>query len=102
MMMGGNPVPPAHLNYLCKRCRKSGHYIQYCPTNNDPEYDYGGSKNSAQAGNDPVPLERVHGIATSVRTKVKDLSGVDVTGKLVSPPPSWCSFTFAHCCLCRR
>jgi hypothetical protein len=30
-------MPP--LNYVCFRCKKSGHYIQFCPTNNDPEYE---------------------------------------------------------------
>ncbi|KAI0423172.1 hypothetical protein F5X98DRAFT_382468 [Xylaria grammica] len=26
-------------NYICKRCNKPGHWIQYCPTNLDPLYD---------------------------------------------------------------
>ncbi len=27
-------IPPP--TYICHRCNKSGHYIQFCPTNNDP------------------------------------------------------------------
>jgi protein MPE1 len=29
--------PPA--GYLCYRCGKKGHWIQVCPTNDDPNYD---------------------------------------------------------------
>jgi hypothetical protein len=36
-MLTSNSMPP--LNYVCFRCKKSGHYIQFCPTNNDPEYE---------------------------------------------------------------
>ncbi|KAI1180688.1 hypothetical protein F4777DRAFT_258734 [Nemania sp. FL0916] len=31
------PVPPE--DYICRRCKKSGHWIQRCPTNLDPTYD---------------------------------------------------------------
>ena len=30
------PLPPG---YICHRCGKKGHWIQACPTNNDPDYD---------------------------------------------------------------
>ncbi|KAI0544855.1 hypothetical protein F4679DRAFT_576526 [Xylaria curta] len=30
-------TPPK--NYICRRCQKSGHWIQLCPTNLDPHYD---------------------------------------------------------------
>ncbi|KAF2160532.1 hypothetical protein M409DRAFT_70297 [Zasmidium cellare ATCC 36951] len=30
------PLPPG---YMCHRCGKSGHWIQACPTNNDPNFD---------------------------------------------------------------
>ena len=44
-----NPVPPAHINYICKRCHKPGHYVQNCPTNSDPTFDDGGFRNSDTA-----------------------------------------------------
>jgi hypothetical protein len=31
-------VPPP--NYKCHRCGQSGHYIQQCPTNDDPQFDH--------------------------------------------------------------
>ncbi|EEP80830.1 conserved hypothetical protein [Uncinocarpus reesii 1704] len=36
-----NPVPehPPPPGYLCYRCREKGHWIQACPTNNDPKFD---------------------------------------------------------------
>ncbi|CAK4025312.1 RING finger [Lecanosticta acicola] len=30
------PLPPG---YMCHRCGKAGHWIQACPTNNDPNFD---------------------------------------------------------------
>eukprot|EP01080_Neovahlkampfia_damariscottae_P001046 gene1046-10565_t len=30
-------IPPS--NYVCHRCEKPGHYIQHCPTNNDPTFN---------------------------------------------------------------
>lgn len=34
---GPAPVPPP--SYTCFRCGQPGHYINYCPTNNDPTFD---------------------------------------------------------------
>ncbi|KAL6005186.1 hypothetical protein ACLOJK_005748 [Asimina triloba] len=30
-------TPPG--GYICRRCKMPGHYIHYCPTNDDPSYD---------------------------------------------------------------
>lgn len=27
-------------NYICHRCNKPGHFIDECPTNGDPNFDY--------------------------------------------------------------
>eukprot|EP01130_Rhizamoeba_saxonica_P019304 TRINITY_DN9940_c0_g1_i1.p1 TRINITY_DN9940_c0_g1~~TRINITY_DN9940_c0_g1_i1.p1 ORF type:complete len:579 (-),score=140.92 TRINITY_DN9940_c0_g1_i1:69-1553(-) len=32
------PTPPP--TYVCHRCGKPGHYINHCPTNGDPNYDF--------------------------------------------------------------
>jgi hypothetical protein len=41
---GGGVAPPQGggapwAGYICKRCNQTGHYIKYCPTNDDPAYD---------------------------------------------------------------
>ena len=33
---GGTPIAP---NYVCDRCKTSGHRIEDCPTNGDHKYD---------------------------------------------------------------
>lgn len=33
----GNTVPYA--GYVCKRCNKPGHFIKFCPTNDDPKFN---------------------------------------------------------------
>ncbi|CAM0873063.1 unnamed protein product [Alopecurus aequalis] len=33
--------PPPHKGYVCRRCRVPGHFIQHCPTNGDPRFDFG-------------------------------------------------------------
>lgn len=37
-------IPPP--GYECKRCGKPGHFIKYCPTNGDPNYDRDREKNA--------------------------------------------------------
>ncbi|KAL9053405.1 MAG: hypothetical protein Q9162_004775 [Coniocarpon cinnabarinum] len=36
-----NSRGPPPVGYVCHRCRKPGHFIQNCPTNNDTNYDNG-------------------------------------------------------------
>ncbi|XP_047092075.1 E3 ubiquitin ligase PQT3-like [Lolium rigidum] len=33
--------PAPHAGYVCRRCRVPGHFIQHCPTNGDPRFDFG-------------------------------------------------------------
>uniref|UniRef100_A0ACD5URT7 Uncharacterized protein n=1 Tax=Avena sativa TaxID=4498 RepID=A0ACD5URT7_AVESA len=30
-----------HAGYVCRRCRVPGHFIQHCPTNGDPRFNFG-------------------------------------------------------------
>lgn len=48
------PLPPG---YVCYRCRKKGHWIQACPTNNDPTFD--GKKPKRTTGIPRSMLEKV-------------------------------------------
>lgn len=32
-----NRVPPSH--YICNRCNKSGHFVRFCPTNGNSDFD---------------------------------------------------------------
>ncbi|KAL1962197.1 hypothetical protein VTN77DRAFT_9918 [Rasamsonia byssochlamydoides] len=50
-----HPPPPG---YLCYRCREKGHWIQACPTNNDPKFD------------GRYRVKRSTGIPRSLQTKV--------------------------------
>jgi hypothetical protein len=59
---------------VCHRCGRPGHYIQHCPTNNDPRFN----KPPAQK-----PQQRMLGVPTTAVTKVQDLTEVDTHGKLV-------------------
>ncbi|OJJ43319.1 hypothetical protein ASPZODRAFT_74813 [Penicilliopsis zonata CBS 506.65] len=51
-----HPPPPG---YLCYRCREKGHWIQACPTNNDPKFD------------GRYRVKRSTGIPRSLQTKVE-------------------------------
>ncbi|KAM0876883.1 hypothetical protein ACQ4PT_035876 [Festuca glaucescens] len=35
------PGRTPHAGYVCRRCRVPGHFIQHCPTNGDPRFDFG-------------------------------------------------------------
>ncbi|XP_022751608.1 E3 ubiquitin ligase PARAQUAT TOLERANCE 3-like [Durio zibethinus] len=35
---GKGQIPPQ--GYVCHRCKVAGHYIQHCPTNGDPRFDF--------------------------------------------------------------
>ncbi|XVF18344.1 hypothetical protein REPUB_Repub11eG0013600 [Reevesia pubescens] len=35
---GKTKIPPQ--GYVCRRCKAAGHYIQHCPTNGDPRFDF--------------------------------------------------------------
>ncbi|KAL3469461.1 DWNN domain-containing protein [Aspergillus californicus] len=50
-----HPPPPG---YLCYRCREKGHWIQACPTNNDPKFD------------GKYRVKRSTGIPRSLQTKI--------------------------------
>ncbi|KAF7719180.1 Zinc knuckle domain-containing protein [Penicillium ucsense] len=62
-----HPPPPG---YLCYRCREKGHWIQACPTNNDPKFD------------GKYRVKRSTGIPRSLQTKVDkpDSMASDGTG----------------------
>lgn len=41
---GSTAAPPP--TYICHRCGQGGHFINHCPTNGDPKYDFVRVKNS--------------------------------------------------------
>ena len=63
-------IPPP--NYICHRCKKSGHYIQNCPTNGDPKYDI-------------KKIPKATGIPKSFLKLVEDPKPADLNGALVMP-----------------
>ncbi|XP_007022151.2 PREDICTED: uncharacterized RING finger protein P8B7.15c [Theobroma cacao] len=66
-VFGKGRIPPQ--GYVCHRCKMAGHYIQHCPTNGNPNYDFkrvkpttANSKASASSsgssfGDNMIPLE---------------------------------------------
>uniref|UniRef100_A0ACD5UAM7 Uncharacterized protein n=1 Tax=Avena sativa TaxID=4498 RepID=A0ACD5UAM7_AVESA len=52
-----------HAGYVCRRCRVPGHFIQHCPTNGDPRFNFGPPAPAAPAAdsddddNDGVPAD---------------------------------------------
>ncbi|CBF79367.1 hypothetical protein AN7431.2 [Aspergillus nidulans FGSC A4] len=60
-----HPPPPG---YLCYRCREKGHWIQACPTNNDPKFD------------GKYRVKRSTGIPRSLQTKVEKPESLLIDG----------------------
>ncbi|THC95493.1 hypothetical protein EYZ11_005008 [Aspergillus tanneri] len=60
-----HPPPPG---YLCYRCREKGHWIQACPTNNDPKFD------------GKYRVKRSTGIPRSLQTKVEKPETIALDG----------------------
>lgn len=60
-----HPPPPG---YLCYRCREKGHWIQACPTNNDPKFD------------GKYRVKRSTGIPRSLQTKVEKSAAMALDG----------------------
>lgn len=56
------------MNYHCHRCGQSGHYIKYCPTNGDPNFD---------------PVNRLLNVPQANRKKLTNLEGIDTANKTV-------------------
>ena len=67
MAVPDKPLPPT---YVCHRCGEKGHWIQACPTNNDPNYD-GKHK-----------FKRTTGIPRSMLEVVEKPDGVGEDGKI--------------------
>ncbi|PYH90537.1 retinoblastoma-binding protein [Aspergillus ellipticus CBS 707.79] len=65
-----HPPPPG---YLCYRCREKGHWIQACPTNNDPKFD------------GKYRVKRSTGIPRSLQTKVEKPESLTLDGSNEDP-----------------
>ncbi|KAL4332129.1 hypothetical protein GQ457_07G014660 [Hibiscus cannabinus] len=76
-------IPPE--GYICHRCHVSGHYIQHCPVNVDPEIDTRGSKASE------FSLKNSGVLCGSTPTLCSCNSKVDCVYPL--PPIKWCIWT---------
>jgi hypothetical protein len=57
---GDNKTPP--VNYICHRCSSPGHFINNCPTNGNPAYDF--HKVKKATGIPRAFLKPVEGTAT--------------------------------------
>ncbi|PYI00484.1 retinoblastoma-binding protein [Aspergillus sclerotiicarbonarius CBS 121057] len=70
MNVPDHPPPPG---YLCYRCREKGHWIQACPTNNDPKFD------------GKYRVKRSTGIPRSLQTKVEKPESLTLDGSNEDP-----------------
>ncbi|KOS16422.1 dwnn-domain-containing protein [Malassezia pachydermatis] len=78
---GGAPPPPIDRpppppGFICYRCGQKGHWIQDCPTNNNPEYDN-------------RRFKRTTGIPKSMLKTVEQSTAENMTGVMVTPDGSY-------------
>ncbi|KAJ4975402.1 hypothetical protein NE237_000508 [Protea cynaroides] len=76
-------TPPQ--GYVCHRCNVPGHFIQYCPTNGDPNYDFRKVK----------PTARLVSVLNEA-TLEKEIEGLPSTKSVTSLPPE------LHCLMCKE
>ncbi|PGH13787.1 hypothetical protein AJ80_06175 [Polytolypa hystricis UAMH7299] len=72
-----HPPPPG---YLCYRCREKGHWIQACPTNNDPKFDarYRVKRSTGIPRSLQVQVDKPDPLAMDGSTEGSKISGVMV------------------------
>ncbi|XP_043688149.1 E3 ubiquitin ligase PARAQUAT TOLERANCE 3-like isoform X3 [Telopea speciosissima] len=76
-------TPPQ--GYVCHRCKISGHFIQHCPTNGDPNYDFKRVKPTAR----PLPV-------LNEAAFEKEIEGLRSTQSVTNLPPE------LHCPMCKE
>ncbi len=65
----GQQRPPP--GYICNRCGQAGHFIKFCPTNNDPTFD------------STMPGIRLLNVPVASRKKLASIEGIDTTNTIV-------------------
>ncbi|KAM0924350.1 hypothetical protein ACQ4PT_004974 [Festuca glaucescens] len=62
------PGRAPHAGYVCRRCRVPGHFIQHCPTNGNPRFDFG----KATSVVSPAPVAPVddNGVPADLHCKI--------------------------------
>jgi hypothetical protein len=73
---GFQQKPPP--TYVCHRCNQSGHYIQFCPTNTDPDW-----KPTRLVAPKGVPTDRLRAVA-------KPAEGQEASGTYYELDGKWC------------
>ncbi|KAM0867197.1 hypothetical protein ACQ4PT_042128 [Festuca glaucescens] len=74
--------PAPHAGYVCSRCRVPGHFIQHCPTNGDPRFDFG-KATSVLPPAPGAPVDDDHGVPADLHCKIckKVMADAVVTSK---------------------
>jgi ribosomal protein L44E len=75
MMSNGTiPQPKPGPNYTCHRCGERGHFIKFCPTNGNPNYDQTSRRSKRPSGIPTTFLQVVHSVDDKEKDSLLELS----------------------------
>ncbi|XP_050235809.1 E3 ubiquitin ligase PARAQUAT TOLERANCE 3-like [Mercurialis annua] len=86
----GLEMKTPHEGYVCRRCNVSGHFIQHCPTNGDPSYDF---------------KRMMKNVAAPVLQQSEAAFDMEVGGLPTTKKRSWCASDVPAeflCSLCKQ
>ena len=74
MTNGSAMQPKPGPNYTCHRCGERGHFIKFCPTNGNPNYDQTSKRSKRPSGIPTTFLQVVHSVDDQEKDSLLELS----------------------------